>query len=240
MKKTLRFFSHLIPLLGLLALWFFLPVSFSANSAFFMHYAICLLLCPLLGMYQLSTFIRGLLAGLCIFSFCCGIPVAMATESVILMHAVLSVGCVALGTLLVYFSLQKDTDEEAHLILRGMHPRRARKVLMLRSSYAFFFEKSGILAAPMAVWSLFIAGKASPNLLWSSSVLIATIAFIGFLFYLLLGAPTPAPMQSKPSRGRCIVISILTFILILIAVYVYVGYVYTAPEPALSAALSLE
>ncbi len=238
MKKTLRFFSHLIPLFALFALWFIMPLSFSAEPAFFLHYGICLALCPVLGLFQLPKFIRGFLAGLCIFSFCFGIPAAMATKSVILIHAVLSVGCITLGTLLVYFSLPKDTNEEAHLMLRGMRPHRARKVLLLRAAYAFFFEKSGMLAAPIAVWSLFITGTASPSLLWSGAVLIALIALIGFLFYLFLGAPTPAPMQSKPTRGRYIVISLLTFILVLIAAYVYVGYVYTAPEPALSAALS--
>lgn len=238
MKKTLRLLSHFIPFLGLFALWAFMPFSFSASPAFFIHYAICLILCPFLGLLRLPNFCRGLLGGLSVFAFSCGIPGAMAPGGTFVAHAVLAVGCVSLGTLLVYFSLPKDTAEEAHLQLRGMPPRRARKTLLLRESFAFFFEKSGILAAAITVWLLFISDAVSPALLWSGAVLTAVFAFLGFLLYLLLGAPSPAVMRALPSKSRYIVISLLAFILILIAVYVYVGFAYTAPEPALSAALA--
>ncbi len=237
MKKLLQLFSHFIPLFMLGALWFLFPVSFSADLTFPVLYGICFLVCPLLGLVLSSRFWRGLLGVLSMLAFGCGIPAAMHLGGTVAAQTVLAVGSVCLGILLVSVSLPKSSPEAALLALRGVRPGRARKVLQLRACYAFFFLRSGILAGFIAVWLLFISGQSAPSQLWSSAAVAACVGLLGYFLYLILGAPAPAALRSQPKKSRYVFISLLTFVLLITAVYVYIGSAYTAPDPALAAAL---
>ncbi len=240
MKKTLFIFSHLIPPAVLAALWFLSPqpISVSTNTAFFIIYGICLLTCPLLGLLRLPKFCRGLLATLAISAFSLGLPVAMTLGGAFAAHAVLAAGTVSLGTLFVFYSLPAGSSEAGLLALRGMRTGRMRRILFLRSCYAFFFKKSSLLAGAISVCLLFISREASFSALWSAAAHTAMLCLAGCILYLILGAPSAAPLYAAPKKSRYIIISLLTFVLLIAVVYVYVGSLYTAPDPALSEALS--
>lgn len=237
MKKLLQIFSYLIPIVLLGAFRFYFPVGFSADAAFFILYAVCLLVCPPLGLLRLSRFCRGALAAVSIVAFGCGIPAALLLGGTVAAQSVLAVGCACLGILLVSYALPQNPAEGTLLALRGVRPGRIRKTLLLRDAYAFFFERSGILAAFIAVWLLLLSGDISLSALWNSAFLAAVTGLIGHLMYLTWGAPEAAAMQAAPKKSRYVFISLLAFILLLSTVYVYIGSAYTAPDPALTAAL---
>jgi|GEM_PF-2567037 len=237
MKKLLQFFSYLIPILLLGGFWVRFPVGFSANTVFFILYAVCFLFCPLLGLVLQSKFGRGALATVSILAFGCGIPASLLLGGILAAQVVLALGCICLGILLVSYALPQNPAKGTLLTLRGVKPGRIRKTLLLRNAYAFFFERSGILSAFIAVWLLLLSGEISIPSLWNSALLVAITGFIGYLLYLILGAPKAAIRKASPKKSRYVFISLLVFILLISVVYVYIGSMYTAPDPALFAAL---
>ncbi|MBE7024596.1 MAG: hypothetical protein E7408_00885 [Ruminococcaceae bacterium] len=238
MKKLLQLFSHLIPFLLLGMLWVYFPVSVSPDPVFLFVFVLCLVTCPPVGLLCTSAFSRGLLGTLSILCFSTGIPFSLFLGGTLAGLIVLDVGCICLGTLLTAFLLPVSSGEVELLSLRGVRFGRARSVLLLRSCYAFFFRNSGILAGTIATWLLLIAGDASPNALWNSAGITATTALLGYLMYLILGAPAPTHRTVSPKKSRYVFISLLSFVLLMIAVYVYIGSIYTAPDPVLLAALT--
>lgn len=238
MKKPLQFFSHLISFLVLGVLWMCSPVSFAPDPVILLFFAICVGLCPPLGLRCASRFSRGLFGTLSILCFSIGIPVSLYLGGPLVGHIVLGIGSVCLGTLIVAFLLPASSKETALLSLRGVPATQARKILFFRSAYALFFKNSGILAGTVATWLLLISGNVSFTTLWNSAGIVAVISFFGYLLFLFLGAPASAHRPATPKKSRFVFLSLLCFILLMITVYIYIGSIYTSPDPALLRALA--
>lgn len=239
MKKTSQFLAHLIALAGLFALWYFLTPYFMMDSLFLLIFGACFVLAPILAIFRFSRFFRGLLYGFSIFSFSAGIPAANALGGVPAASVMLFIGLLAVSLLVIQRALPQDTRAEAHLILRGMPPGRARRKLLTKQSYAFFFLYASPLTVLLSSWLLFIRGAASPSALFSLAVMAVLVGFAGFLLYCMLGGPMPRSTMYQPKKSRRVLLWVFLFFLFIIIVYVYTGQYYTAPEPEFADALTV-
>ncbi len=239
MKKTLRFLSYFIMAAILCVIWTFHDITLLADASFLLPYLLCALFCPFLGILPLLKSLRGVLSGVTAVSFCFGIPLGMALDSFIVSYLFLFLGALSLGTRMISHSLPAATSAEALLALRGVPKNRVRRVSLLRISFAFFFEKSGILTGFLCVLYLCIRQNLSLSSLWSVSFLTLLVSFLGFVLYLLLGAPEAAPLLPQPKKRGVVLPAIFSFLLLLVFFYVYIGYIYTSPEPALENAIRI-
>ncbi len=239
MKKTLQFIAHLIALIGLFALWYFLAPRFLPDSLFLLIFGVCFVLAPLPALFRFSRFSRGFLYGFSIFSFSAGIPAAKALGGATAASVMLTFGLLAVSLLRIQRALPQDTDAEAHLILRGMPRGRARRKLLTKQSYAFFFLYASPLTALLSGWLLFIRGTASASQLFSLAALSVLIGFVGFLLYCMSGGPAPRPSMYRPKKSRKVLLWIFLLCLVIIVTYVYTGQYYTAPEPEFADALAV-
>ncbi len=237
MKKTLELISLFIPLALIFGIGYSFDVSVSLPIESLTIYAICLLSCPILGLCRLSPLARGTLFGVSVFAYAVGVGAALLFGSPLLAQCVLGIGTFCMGTLLVFFALPNGTGEETHLLHRGLRPSHARRTLLKQQSYAFFFQKSGLLFGITTLYSLFIEDSLTVSSLFSGALFSILVGILGVLLYCLLGAPACSRPQPTQKKSTYIFGSLLVFFLILILIYVYVGSLYTSPDPALRDAL---
>ncbi len=237
MKNILQILSHFIVFLILGALCYFGTSTFTFDSTLFLMYGICFLLCPVLGLCRLSPFTRVLFYIFSIFGLCGGVFMVRELAGEAAALGLLSISAVLFGALFNFFSLPDATPETTHLQLRGIKESHARRKILLRQSYAFFFQKSGVIFGMLSVYQLLLMPM-EKNALWSASILTALVSFFGHLFYLMLAAPIPKRLPATAKKWKLSMISLLFFILLLISIYVYVGSLYTSPDPALQSALA--
>ncbi len=233
MKITKRIFSYMLSFAVLFFLWVQSPVDFIIEGALLIPYCIALLISPVLGVLRYTKVFRGFLCGFTIFFLCVGFPFLLASGSSILALAVLTLGITCLFTLLIVISLTQEEQRDSILFLRGVPEKKVRRIHLFRKSYAFFFEKSKYILPLLFVFSIFLCEKADAALVWSLSILSVSLSFIGYILYLILGAPIPEAITLSKLKGKRIVIGALCFLLLLIFIYIFVGFMYLSPEPSL-------
>lgn len=237
MKKLSNILVFILPLGVLGALAFFMGLAPMPDLGLLCIYALCFLFVPLLGVCAFSRALRGFLYGFSIFVFSCGIPASLILSGQIGATVLLAFGVLSVSLLEIHRALPLDTPDIAHLVLRGLPAARARRKLLLRDSYAFFFFYSGRLMALAGFWRLFITGNVTLLSLCSMALSVVCLGFLGFLLSGIFSTNLPRRPEYVPRKGRLVGILLLTLSLALIACYVYAGEAYTAPEPALAAAL---
>lgn len=239
MKKIIQLLAHLIPLLALTAVWYLEGFSFSVNLTPLLLLAVCFIACPLLGVLQLSGFVRGLFYVLTVFAYSGGIFAFKELGGEIAAFIMLAIGTVSFGILLINRLLPGNTAEETLLKLRGMKVGRARKSILLKQSFSSFFRMGGILFSILSVFCLLITKSGSPDVLWSSASLILAVSLLFHLIHCVLDTSfyEAAQPREKTKKGKYVLISVLSFCLILIAAYVYVGTGIASSDPSFATAL---
>ena len=239
MKKTLDLLARVISLTVLLAVGSLSSFSFSFLPSPLVLFVICLILCPFMGVFRLTGFVRALFCIIAVFTYGGGVFALHALGGEIAAFIMLAIGTACLGILIVNRMLPKSTAEEVLLALRGMKAGRARKNLLLRQSFSCFFHKGDVLLSLLTVFCLLIEKEASPDILWSSTLVICAVSLVSHLLYCVLdtnAAPLAKPKE-KNKKGKYIIISILSFFLVLIAAYVYVGTASTVSNPSFATAI---
>ena len=239
MTKSLQIIPHLLFFFLLGALFVQGEFTFVFIPSFLIIYAVCFIACPFFGLRRPSAFCKVSLYAIGILILC-GLIFAIkallgSTAAIIL----LAISAIIFGSVLIQFQIPEKTKETEHLEKRGLTGDFARRKILRRQSYAFFFYNSGRLAALIGVFLLLTLAPVTKDVIFSMALHITLIRFMGKLIYGFLDAPMPEKKKILWKKGRIVAICLLIFMLVVITAYVFIGVFYTTKEPALREALML-